>query len=79
MNEKMNNPNKQEFPRTTANREIMETVMKTITVVLASASASPPKRALCLWCTVLQYVQQIQTDSRLRDRMENVSYSDLGQ
>lgn len=28
-------PNKQEFPRTEANREIMETVMKTITVVFS--------------------------------------------
>lgn len=48
-------------------------------VVLAATSASPPRHALCLRYTVLQCVQQIQTDFRLRDRMENVSYSHLGQ
>lgn len=66
-------PNKQQFPRTRANREIMETVMKTITVVLATTSASPPRLVLCLFHGILVI------DSRLRGRIENVCYSDLSQ
>lgn len=47
-------PNKHEFPRTTANREIIETVMKTIAVVLPATSASPPRLTLCLFCGTKQ-------------------------